>query len=88
MFPMSSFSMRQAAKKLGLSVAALSRYVAAKKVSAPEPERIGGLLIYAWSDEDIERVRKILPKIANGRKTRYQKERAKKKGSKKTSKKK
>jgi predicted DNA-binding transcriptional regulator AlpA len=68
MFPMSSFSMRQAAKKLGLSVAALSRYVAAKKVPGPEPERIGGLLIYAWSEEDIARVRKVLPKIANGRK--------------------
>jgi len=54
-----------------LSIAALSRYVAVKKVPAPEPERIGGLLIYAWSDQDIERVRKILPKIANGRKTRY-----------------
>ncbi len=79
MFPMSSFSMRQAAKRLGLSVAALSRYVAAKKVPAPEPERIGGLLIYAWSDEDIERVRKLLPKIANGRKIRYRK-----KGPKKT----
>jgi len=78
---MSSLSMRQAAKKLGLSVAALSRYVAAKKVPAPEPERIGGLLIYAWSDEDIERVRKILPKIANGRKTKHKKK-AKKTGKK------
>jgi predicted DNA-binding transcriptional regulator AlpA len=73
MFPMSLFSMRQAARKLGLSVAALSRYVAAKKVSGPEPERIGGLLIYAWSEADIERVRKVLPKVANGRKTRYKK---------------
>jgi predicted DNA-binding transcriptional regulator AlpA len=70
---MSSFSMRQAAKKLGLSIAALSRYVAAKKVPAPEPERIGGLLIYAWSEEDIERVRKVLPKIANGRKAMHKK---------------
>jgi predicted DNA-binding transcriptional regulator AlpA len=77
MFPMSAFSMRQAAKKLGLSVAALSRYVTAKKVPAPEPERIGGLLIYAWSDEDIERVRKILPKIVNGRKTRHKKKASK-----------
>ena len=73
MFPMSPFSMRQVAKKLGLSVAALSRYVAAKKVPAPKPERIGGLLIYSWSDEDIERVRRVLPKIANGRKTRHKK---------------
>jgi hypothetical protein len=53
--------------------------VSAKKVPAPEPERIGGLLIYAWGDEDIERVRKVLPKIANGRKTRHKKK-AKKTG--------
>jgi len=65
--------MRQAAKRLGLSVAALSRYVSAKKVPAPKPERIGGLLVYAWSDEDIERVREILPRIANGRKRRQKK---------------
>ena len=70
--------MRQAAKKLGLSIAALSRYVAAKKVPAPEPERVGGLLVYAWSKEDIERVRDVLPKIANGRKTRYKKKRPRK----------
>jgi predicted DNA-binding transcriptional regulator AlpA len=69
--------MRQAAKKLGLSVAALSRYVASKKVPAPESERIGGLLIYAWSNKDIERVRKVLPKIANGRKTRHKKKTSK-----------
>lgn len=75
--------MRQAAKKLGLSVAALSRYVSAKKVPAPKPERIGGLLIYAWNAAGIEKVRRILPKIVNGRKTRY-----KKKGPKKTGKKK
>jgi predicted DNA-binding transcriptional regulator AlpA len=82
MFPMSLLSMRQAAKKLGLSVAALSRYVATNKVPAPKPERIGGLLVYAWKDEDIERVRKILPQIANGRKTRH-KRKAKKTGKKK-----
>jgi hypothetical protein len=56
--------------------------VASRKVPAPDAERIGGLLIYAWSNEDIERVRKILPKIANGRKTRHKKK-AKKTGKKK-----
>lgn len=29
--------------------------------------------MHSWTEEDIERVRIILPKIANGRKTRYQK---------------
>jgi hypothetical protein len=28
---------------------------------------------YLWTEQDIEQVRKLLPKIANGRKTRYQK---------------
>ena len=31
------------------------------------------MTIHMWTEEQIERVRKILPKIANGRKTRYQK---------------
>jgi len=34
---------------------------------------LGGGKFRVWTDEDIERVRKTLPKIANGRKTRYQK---------------
>jgi len=80
---MNAFSTREAAKKLGLGLATLARYVATKKVPAPKTARIGSLRVYAWSQADIERVRKILPKIANGRKTRY-----KKKGPKKASKKK
>ena len=56
----------------------MSLYIRLKKVPAPKPEVIGGLNIRSWSDADIDRVRKILPKVANGRKTRWQKERAKK----------
>jgi hypothetical protein len=66
----------------------LARYIAARKVPTPKTIQLGNLRVQVWTDADIENVRKILPKIANGRKTRYQKERAKKKGSKKTSKKK
>jgi len=40
---------------------------------------LGGMRVRLWTDEDIENVRKILPKIANGRKTRYQKLRDKQK---------
>lgn len=32
-----------------------------------------------WSERDVERLREALPKIANGRKTRYQKLRDKQK---------
>jgi len=69
---MAQFSTRQVAKKLGIGTATLSRYITSGKVPAPEPVNIGKLNVRAWSEADIERVRKILPKIANGRKTRYQ----------------
>ena len=80
---MNGFSTRQAAKKLGLSHTSLVRYIAAGKVPAPKAMNVGRYQVRGWSEADIERVRKILPKIANGRKTRY-----KKKGPKKASKKK
>jgi predicted DNA-binding transcriptional regulator AlpA len=72
---MAHFSSNQAAKKLGISVTSLERYIAAGKVPAPKSTRIGNWNVRAWTDADIERVRALLPKIANGRKTRYQKKR-------------
>jgi predicted DNA-binding transcriptional regulator AlpA len=71
------FSTRQAAAKLGLDAKTLSRYIAAKKVPAPQILRVGSASLHGWTEEDIERVRALLPKIANGRKTRYQKLREK-----------
>jgi predicted DNA-binding transcriptional regulator AlpA len=73
MWPMLTFSTRQAAKKLGLDATTLSRYIAAKKVPAPKTVQLGGIRVHAWSERDIERVRKLLPKIRNGRKLRYKK---------------
>ena len=55
----------------------LSRYISLKKVPEPESVTSGGMTIHLWTEADIERVRKLLPKIANGRKTRYQKLREK-----------
>jgi predicted DNA-binding transcriptional regulator AlpA len=74
---MLTFSTRQAAKKLGLDATTLSRYIAAKKVPAPKTVQLGGIRVHAWSARDIERVRKLLPKIKNGRKLRYKKSRRK-----------
>ncbi len=74
---MLTFSTRQAAKKLGLDATTLSRYIAAKKVPAPKTVQLGGIRVHAWSARDIERVRKLLPKIKNGRKLRYKKPRRK-----------
>ena len=39
----------------------------------PQVIKAGRSTVHSWSDEDIERLRKLLPKIANGRKTRYKK---------------
>jgi predicted DNA-binding transcriptional regulator AlpA len=76
---MTRYSTREAAKKLGIHFVTMQRYIAAKKIPAPESERIGRGIVRAWTDEDIERVRRVLPTIANGRKTRYQKVRQKQK---------
>jgi hypothetical protein len=81
---MDRFSTNQAAKKLGIHTDTLAHYVAVGKVPTPEVIIVGKgkRVVHAWTDAEIEHVRKLLPKIANGRKTRYQKLRAKQKGTK------
>jgi predicted transcriptional regulator len=70
---MNTFSTRQVAQQLGITHAALSKYISAKKIPAPRSVTSGGMTIHLWTEEEVERVRKLLPKIANGRKTRYKK---------------
>ena len=76
---MDRYSTREAAKKLGLHHATLAQYIAAKKVPAPQTVITGKTTTHIWTEEEIEHVRKLLPKIANGRKTRYSKLREKQK---------
>jgi hypothetical protein len=64
-----------------LPVSTLSNYVVLKKVPVPRAVTTGGITVYLWTEAEIEQVRKLLPKIANGRKTRYQKVRDKKQGT-------
>jgi predicted DNA-binding transcriptional regulator AlpA len=64
---------RQAAKKLGIGAKTLSNYIAVKKVPSPSVIKFGKFVVHSWTEEEIENVRKLLPKIANGRKTRYKK---------------
>lgn len=71
---MSGYSTREAANKLGISLPTLNKYIAWKLIPIPPLTRVGGVKVRLWSEEDLDRVRKLLPKIANGRKTRYQKE--------------
>lgn len=70
---MIKFSTEQVAKKLGISKSALSRYILTGKVVAPPETMAGGIRLRLWSENGIKRLRQALPKIANGRKTRYQK---------------
>ena len=73
------YSTHQAAKKLGITQAALSKYIKAKKIPAPKMVTSGKMTLHLWTEQDIENARKLLPKIANGRKTRYSKLREKQK---------
>ena len=70
---MKTYSTRQAAAKLGISFPSINRYIADKKIPVPPLTVVGTVSARVWTDEDIERVREILPKITNGRKTRYSK---------------
>jgi hypothetical protein len=70
---MIKLSTTQAARKLGIHVDTLAHYVAVGKVPAPEIVQVGKRIVHMWTEAEVEHVRKLLPKIANGRKTRYQK---------------
>jgi predicted DNA-binding transcriptional regulator AlpA len=73
---MKTYSTREVAKKLGLHTGTLARYVAVGKLPAPTVLKVGTASLHAWTEEEIEHVRQLLPKIANGRKTRYKKQSA------------
>jgi predicted DNA-binding transcriptional regulator AlpA len=68
---MTTYSTSQAAKKLRIGLKTLSRYIEQGKVPRPTILSVGTATLHAWTKEEIEHVRKLLPKIANGRKTRY-----------------
>jgi predicted transcriptional regulator len=66
---MKLYSSAQAAKTLGLTPASITNYIKAGKI--PAPKMMEGANRHIWTEQDIEHVRQLLPKIANGRKTRY-----------------
>jgi excisionase family DNA binding protein len=70
---MSKLSTEQVAKLLGVGKSTLSRHILAGKIPAPKETMAGGMRMRLWSEKDIQKLREVLPKIANGRKTRYQK---------------
>ena len=71
---MSNFSTRAAAKKLEISHATLANYIKIGKIPAPKSIESGGTIVHIWTEDEVENVRKLLPKIRNGRKTRYKKQ--------------
>jgi predicted DNA-binding transcriptional regulator AlpA len=73
---MQNYSTREAAEKLGISWATLNKFIALKQIPRPPVTRVGGVRVRLWTDSDIAKARKVLPKIQNGRKTRYKKQSA------------
>lgn len=82
MTTMIQFSTRDAAKKLGLSPSGLSKHIRLGKLPAPQIVKTGRFSVHVWTEQDIENARKLLPKIANGRKTSHQKKKREKKQTK------
>jgi predicted DNA-binding transcriptional regulator AlpA len=72
---MSYLSTREAAKKLGIAHNTLAQYIRVGKIPAPQSVATGSATVHLWTEEEIEHVRKLLPKLANGRKTRWQRQR-------------
>src|SRR5215471_8307345 len=71
---MAVISTREAAKRLGIHFTTLAEHIAAGRLAAPMILKIGTKPVHAWTESDVKKARKLLPKIANGRKTRYQKQ--------------
>ena len=67
------YSTREAAKKIGIGFSTLRKYVAQASIPLPPVTRVGGVRVRLWSEHDLRRLREMLPKIKNGRKTRYRK---------------
>lgn len=85
---MNFLSTREAAKLLGIAHNTLAQYIRAGKIPAPRALKTGATIVHIWSEEEVEQIRKLLPKIANGRKTRWQRQREAQKKQTKSKKKK
>ncbi len=57
---MRRYTTNQAAAKLGVHRVTLQRWIAAKKIPAPEVQKVGVLSFRLWTEQDIERARKAI----------------------------
>lgn len=65
---MQTYSTREVAAKLGIDRVTLQRYIAQNLISVPPVKSLGGGQFREWTDRDVEKLRKQLPKVKNGRK--------------------
>lgn len=71
---MASYSTREAAKHLGVSMATINRYILARTIPVPPLTRVGGVTVRLWSDKDIAKAKAIVNDFTDGRRTRHRKE--------------
>lgn len=56
-------STREAAKKLGISLMTLQRYIGdGNWIKAPRLQKVGGITVRLWTVRDIERARRLMEK--------------------------
>jgi len=66
-----SYSTREAAKRLGVSMATINRYIVADTIPVPPLTRVGGVTVRLWSDKDIAKAKAIVAEFTDGRRTRH-----------------
>ncbi len=58
---MKNYSSREAAKKLGISLMTLQRYIAdGNWIKAPKVKQLGNVKVRVWCDRDVERARNLM----------------------------
>ena len=70
---MASYSTREAAKRLGVSMATINRYIVAETIPVPPVTKVGGVTVRLWSDKDITKAQAIVSQFTDGRRTRHRK---------------
>ena len=70
---MASYSTREAAKLLGVSMATINRYIVAETIPVPPVTKVGGVTVRLWSDKDITKAQAIVSRFTDGRRTRHRK---------------
>ena len=68
---MVSYSTREAARQLGVSMATINRYIVAGTIPVPPLTRVGGVKVRLWKDRDIAKAKVIVDGFTDGRRTRH-----------------